>query len=117
MQWGFDLATRGGISIAMSDMLVPDSKHEILAEAEEEVRQIDQQYTSGLVTAQERYNNVVDICGKAGDRVGKAMMEELSAVTVIDRFGREETQESFNSIRSEERRVGKECRIRGREEC
>src|SRR5699024_9631368 len=98
MQWGFDLATRGGISIAMSDMLVPDSKHEILSEAEEEVRQIDQQYTSGLVTAQERYNNVVDIWGKAGDRVGKAMMKELSTETVIDRFGKEETQESFNSI-------------------
>src|SRR5690625_4672004 len=98
MQWGFDLATRGGISIAMSDMLVPDSKHEILSEAEEEVRQIDQQYTSGFVTAQERYNNVVDIWGKAGDRVGKAMMKELSTETVIDRFGKEETQESFNSI-------------------
>src|SRR5690625_1829149 len=98
MQWGFDLATRGGISIAMSDMLVPASKHEILSEAEEEVRQIDQQYTSGLVTAQERYNNVVDIWGKAGDRVGKAMMQELSTETVVDRFGKEETQESFNSI-------------------
>src|SRR5690625_7075680 len=98
MQWCFNLASRFGISISMSDMLVPDSKHEILAEAEEEVRQIDQQYTSGLVTAQERYNNVVDIWGKAGDRVGKAMMEELSTETVIDRFGKEETQESFNSI-------------------
>src|SRR5699024_405380 len=73
-------------------------KHEILSEAEEEVRQIDQQYTSGLVTAQERYNNVVDIWGKAGDRVGKAMMQELSTETVVDRFGKEETQESFNSI-------------------
>src|SRR5699024_10722682 len=66
--------------------------------AEEEVRQIDQQYTSGSVTAQERYNNVVDIWGKAGDRVGKAMMQELSTETVVDRFGKEESQESFNSI-------------------
>src|SRR5690625_2375216 len=82
----------------MSDMLVPKAKEEILAEAAEEVRQIDQQYTSGLVTAQERYNNVVDIWGKAGDRVGKAMMEELSTEVVENRFGEQENQESFNSI-------------------
>jgi len=98
MQSGFRLATRGGISIAMSDMVVPQAKDEILAEAAEEVKQIDQQYTSGLVTAQERYNNVVDIWGKASDRVGKAMMEQLSTEKVENRFGEDESQPSFNSI-------------------
>src|SRR5690625_3331040 len=98
MQWGFDLATRGGISIAMSDMLVPKAKEEILAEAAEEVRQIDQQYTSGLVTSQERYNNVVDIWGKAGDRVGKAMMEQVATESVVNRQGEKVQQETFNSI-------------------
>ncbi|MER1969007.1 DNA-directed RNA polymerase subunit beta' [Castellaniella sp. GW247-6E4] len=98
MQSGFRLATRGGVSIAMGDMVVPAVKGEILAQASKEVKEIDKQYSSGLVTAQERYNNVVDIWGKAGDRVGKAMMEQLSTEPVIDRHGKEVRQESFNSI-------------------
>ncbi|MFW8567307.1 DNA-directed RNA polymerase subunit beta' [Orrella sp. 11846] len=98
MQSGFSLATKGGISIAMEDMLVPDVKTEILAQASAEVKEIDKQYSSGLVTSQERYNNVVDIWGKAGDRVGKAMMEQLASEPVINRHGKEVRQESFNSI-------------------
>ncbi|HLU19203.1 MAG TPA: DNA-directed RNA polymerase subunit beta', partial [Pusillimonas sp.] len=98
MQAGFRLATRGGISIAMNDMLVPSVKEEILAQASAEVKEIDKQYSSGLVTAQERYNNVVDIWGKAGDKVGRSMMEQLSTEPVIDRHGNEVRQESFNSI-------------------
>ncbi|NYE27068.1 DNA-directed RNA polymerase subunit beta' [Pigmentiphaga litoralis] len=98
MQSGFRLATRGGISICMDDMLIPDAKVGILAEASKEVKEIDKQYSSGLVTSQERYNNVVDIWGKAGDRVGKAMMEQLSTEPVIDRHGNATRQESFNSI-------------------
>ncbi|MFA5665021.1 DNA-directed RNA polymerase subunit beta' [Castellaniella sp.] len=98
MQAGFRLATRAGISIAMGDMVVPTSKADILNEASREVKEIDKQYSSGLVTAQERYNNVVDIWGKAGDRVGKAMMEQLSTEPVIDRHGKQAHQESFNSI-------------------
>jgi DNA-directed RNA polymerase subunit beta' len=98
MQSGFRLATRGGISIAMGDMLIPPVKEEILAAATAEVKEIDKQYSSGLVTAQERYNNVVDIWGKAGDKVGKAMMEKLATEPVVDRHGNETRQESFNSI-------------------
>jgi DNA-directed RNA polymerase subunit beta' len=98
MQAGFRLATRGGISIAMGDMLIPAAKVEILAEATREVKEIDKQYSSGLVTSQERYNNVVDIWGKAGDKVGKAMMEQLATEPVVDRHGDKVRQESFNSI-------------------
>jgi len=98
MQSGFKLATRGGISIAMGDMLIPTAKEGILAEASREVKEIDKQYSSGLVTSQERYNNVVDIWGKAGDKVGKAMMEQLATEPVINRHGEEVRQESFNSI-------------------
>ncbi|EMR4172133.1 DNA-directed RNA polymerase subunit beta', partial [Pseudomonas aeruginosa] len=68
------------------------------AEASREVKEIDKQYSSGLVTSQERYNNVVDIWGKAGDKVGKAMMEQLATEPVINRHGEEVRQESFNSI-------------------
>ena len=98
MQSGFRLATRAGISICVDDMLVPPQKATLIAAAEQEVKQIEQQYSSGLVTAGERYNKVVDIWGKAGDEVGKAMMEQLKVEDVIKRDGTKSTQESFNAI-------------------
>ncbi len=98
MQNGFRLATRAGISIAIDDMLVPPQKVKILADAEHEVKEIEQQYTSGLVTQGERYNKVVDIWGRAGDEVGKAMMDQLRVQTVRDADGKEVEQESFNAI-------------------
>jgi len=98
MQAGFRLATRAGISISIDDMLVPPQKHELIARAEREVKEIEQQYVSGLVTAGERYNKVVDIWGKTGDEVGKVMMAQLSKQKVADRHGRQVDQESFNSI-------------------
>ncbi len=78
MQAGFTIATRAGISIGVDDMLVPREKHDLIGEAEREVKEIENQYTSGLVTAGERYNKVVDIWCRAGDQVGKVMMEQLS---------------------------------------
>ncbi len=98
LQYGFRLATRAGISICIEDMLVPTEKPSIIERAEAEVKEIAQQYTSGLVTAGERYNKVVDIWGKAGDEVSKVMMGQLSKETVIDRHGNKVPQESFNSI-------------------
>ncbi|BEI38093.1 DNA-directed RNA polymerase subunit beta' [Polynucleobacter sp. HIN8] len=98
LQAGFRLATKAGISIAIDDMLIPSSKDGIINEAAGKVKEYDKQFMSGLVTNQERYNNVVDIWGAAGDQVGKAMMDELSHVDVTDRNGRSVRQESFNSI-------------------
>jgi len=98
LQNGFRLATKAGISIAIDDMLVPKEKHDIIREAEREVKEIEQQYTSGLVTAGERYNKVVDIWGKAGDKVSKVMMDQLKLEKVVDRHGNTVEQESFNSI-------------------
>jgi DNA-directed RNA polymerase subunit beta' len=98
MQAGFTIATRGGISICVDDMLIPLQKHKLIADAESEVKEIEQQYTSGLVTVGERYNKVVDIWGRAGDQVGKAMMDQLSSEEVLDRKGVSVKQESFNSI-------------------
>jgi DNA-directed RNA polymerase subunit beta' len=98
LQYGFRLATRAGISICIEDMLVPTEKPGIIERAEKEVKEIAQQYTSGLVTAGERYNKVVDIWGKAGDEVSKVMMGQLSKETVTDRHGNQVPQESFNSI-------------------
>jgi DNA-directed RNA polymerase subunit beta' len=98
LQNGFRLATKAGISICIDDMLVPKEKHEIIEAAEHEVKDIEQQYVSGLVTAGERYNKVVDIWGKAGDKVSKVMMDQLRLQKTIDRHGKEVDQESFNSI-------------------
>jgi DNA-directed RNA polymerase subunit beta' len=98
LQSGFKLATRAGISIGIDDMLVPKEKPGLIERAEKEVKEIEQQYVSGLVTAGERYNKVVDIWGKTGDEVGKVMMAQLSKQKVIDRHGKEVDQESFNSI-------------------
>ena len=70
-------------------MLVPKEKHNIIARAQKEVKEIEQQYVSGLVTSGERYNKVVDIWGKSGDEVSKVMMAQLSKENVIDRHGKE----------------------------
>ncbi len=98
LQNGFRLATKAGISIAVDDMLVPPEKAAIIERSEKEVKEIEQQYSSGLVTSGERYNKVVDIWGKAGDEVSKVMMAQLAKEKVIDRHGNEVDQESFNSI-------------------
>jgi DNA-directed RNA polymerase subunit beta' len=98
MYTGFSMAAKGGISICLQDMLMPPQKHDILAAAEAEVKEIESQYTSGLVTQGERYNKVVDIWGQAGDKVAKAMMEQLQTEVVLDRDGKEVKQDSFNSI-------------------
>lgn len=98
MQSGFSLSTKGGISIAMDDMLIPNVKQGILSEAHNEVKEIDRQYSSGLVTSQERYNNVIDIWGKASDKIGRAMMDQLAVEQTVNRLGDNVNQESFNSI-------------------
>jgi len=98
LQAGFRLATKAGISICIDDMLVPEEKQGIIDRAQKEVKEIEQQYVSGLVTAGERYNKVVDIWGKSGDEVSKVMMAKLSKEMVTDRHGNQVQQESFNSI-------------------
>ncbi|HMM72549.1 MAG TPA: DNA-directed RNA polymerase subunit beta', partial [Rhodocyclaceae bacterium] len=98
MQQGFSLATRAGISIAVGDMQVPAQKEQIIAMAEAEVKEIAQQCSSGLVTDNERYNKVVDIWGRAGDKVAKAMMDQLAMGKISDKSGGLVDQESFNAI-------------------
>src|SRR5690242_4659787 len=98
MQAGYTLATRGGISFAADDILVPAEKQKIIADSEAQVKEIEAQYTSGLVTQGERYNKVVDIWGRAGDDIAKAMMAQLGSMDVTDREGNVVKQDSFNSI-------------------
>ncbi|MCL2873218.1 MAG: DNA-directed RNA polymerase subunit beta' [Betaproteobacteria bacterium] len=98
MQSGYALATRCGISFAADDMMVPDEKKGIIEVAEKEVKEIERQYTSGLVTHGERYNKVVDIWGRAGDDIAKVMMARLSKMDMVNREGETITQDSFNAI-------------------
>ena len=98
MYTGFAFAAKGGISICVDDMEIPKEKTVLLAKANGEVKEIEQQYRQGLVTNGERYNKVVDIWGRAGDDIAKAMMKNLSTEKVFDRDGQEVEHESFNSI-------------------
>ena len=86
MYTGFSFATRAGISICIQDMQIPQAKVDLISKAEKEVKEIEQQYTSGLVTQGERYNKVVDIWGRCGDMVAKAMMDHLGKEPVLDQF-------------------------------
>ncbi|OQX41347.1 MAG: DNA-directed RNA polymerase subunit beta', partial [Candidatus Sedimenticola endophacoides] len=98
MYMGFRLATKAGVSIGMNDMVIPREKGNILSMAEREVREIEKQYASGLVTNGERYNKVVDIWSHTNDQVAKAMMAGLGKESVTNSEGKQEQQDSFNSI-------------------
>jgi DNA-directed RNA polymerase subunit beta' len=98
MYTGFGMATRAGLSIGVDDMLPPPEKAEIIAEAEDEVKSIQNQYVSGLLTDGERYNKVVDIWTRTTEKLTKTMMERLGSEEVKDAAGRAASQESFNSI-------------------
>ncbi len=98
MYTGFHYATRAGVSIGVDDMVVPQQKTKILSAAEREVKEIQEQYSSGLVTNGERYNKVVDIWSRTNDQVAKAMMEKLGTDEVTDIKGNKVRQKSFNSI-------------------
>ena len=77
MYTGFHYAALSGASVGIDDMVIPDAKKDIIAAAEAEVAEIQDQFLSGLVTAGERYNKVIDIWASANDRVSKAMMDNL----------------------------------------
>jgi len=98
MYTGFAYATRAAVSFGINDMVIPEEKAKILAEAEQEVKEIENQYTSGLVTNGERYNKVVDIWSRTNDQVAKAMMEKLGKEEVVNAKGEKVKQDSFNSV-------------------
>ena len=98
MYTGFKFATRSGVSFCSDDMVIPAEKKDILNAAEQEVKEIEQQYSSGLVTKGERYNKVVDIWSHTNDKVARSMMEKLGKEQIEDAEGNVHTQPSFNSI-------------------
>ncbi|MBA6421590.1 DNA-directed RNA polymerase subunit beta' [Pseudomonas neustonica] len=98
MYTGFAYSTISGASIGVNDFVIPDEKARIIDEATEEVKEIEDQYASGLVTQGEKYNKVIDLWSKANDEISKAMMDNLKSTRVLDRDGKEVDQESFNSM-------------------
>jgi DNA-directed RNA polymerase subunit beta' len=98
MYTGFYYATRAGISIGVDDMVTPSEKPEILRQAEGEVKSIQKQYASGLLTNGERYNKVVDIWSRTSEKVANRMMEQLGTEEVVDAQGNKVRQDSFNPI-------------------
>lgn len=98
MYTGFSFATRAGISIGIEDMVIPDTKPAIIDEAETEVKDIEEQYASGLITNGERYNKVIDIWSHTNDRLAKEMMKKLGKETFTNKAGEDIEHPSFNSI-------------------
>ena len=101
MYTGYSYATKAGMSISVHDMLVPQEKSSILESADAEVKEIQDQYSSGLVTQGERYNKVVDIWGRAGDKVADAMMKQLKEEDVYDLNGNLVKDEQGNALKQE----------------
>ena len=106
MYMGYHYATVSGISIGFNDFEIPPEKYELVDAASEEVKDIETQYASGLLTQGEKYNKVIDIWSRANDKVSKAMMDRLSKEQVIGPDGKpvkgengeDLMQESFNSV-------------------
>lgn len=98
MYTGFTYAARSGASVGIDDMIIPIKKIDIIDAAESEVAEIQDQFQTGLVTAGERYNKVIDIWAAANERVSKAMMDNLATETVVNSDGLVEVQASFNNI-------------------
>ncbi len=97
MELGFKFSTLAGLSICIDNMVIPESKTKMIAEAEKQVAEIQQQYDEGLITDGERYNKVVDIWAQTSDRVAKEMMNKIEKQTYkVD--GKEIVGPSFNPI-------------------
>nr|WP_220485802.1 DNA-directed RNA polymerase subunit beta' [Pseudoalteromonas sp. K222D] len=98
MYTGFHYAMKSGVSIGIDDLVIPPVKAQIIEAAEAEVTEINQQFQSGLVTAGEKYNKVIDIWSRVNENLSREMMSNLSKDTVINAQGEEVEQASFNSV-------------------
>jgi len=98
MYTGYQYSTKSGSSIGVNDFEIPEEKAALVDRAYGEVKEIEEQYAAGLVTQGEKYNKVIDIWSRTNDQVSKSMMATLSKETVKNRDGKDEQQDSFNSV-------------------
>ncbi|MFO8193018.1 MAG: DNA-directed RNA polymerase subunit beta' [Bacillota bacterium] len=80
---GFHYATQAGVTVAISDVIIPPQKQEILKNAEEKVELTEQQFARGLITESERYDRVIEVWGNAKDEVTSALMTGLDELNPI----------------------------------
>ncbi|MBI4820383.1 MAG: DNA-directed RNA polymerase subunit beta' [Deltaproteobacteria bacterium] len=96
---GYTESTRAGISVSIDDMRIPRQKHELVARAETDVTEIENQYTEGLITFGERYNKIIDIWARVSEEVAKVLMEGISTEMVKSPDGTQERRmPTFNPI-------------------
>jgi DNA-directed RNA polymerase subunit beta' len=98
MYMGYEFSTKSGSSIGINDFIIPDDKERIVSEAEQEVRDIEAQFASGLVTQGEKYNKAIDIWSRANEMIAKSMMDNISEEEFTDNEGNKVLSESFNSV-------------------
>ena len=96
---GYGQSTAAGISISIDDMRIPPEKEKLVAEAQAEVNEIENQYTEGLITDGERYNKVIDIWARVSEQVAKVLMDGISTEVVKSQDGsKERKMPTFNPI-------------------
>ena len=98
MYMGYEFSTKSGASLCVDDFVIPEDKQEFVEEAEKEVKDIESQFASGLVTQGEKYNKVIDIWSRASEMIAKSMMDNISTQEVKDSRGKLVNVESFNSV-------------------
>ena len=77
MSLGFQQACKAGISFGKDDLIIPEAKRELVAEAQDQVKQYEQQYQDGLITQGEKYNKVVDVWSRCTDKVAEEMLKMI----------------------------------------
>jgi DNA-directed RNA polymerase subunit beta' len=98
MYMGFQYSTKSGISFCSNDMTIPDTKASMVDEAQAQVKEVQKQYSQGVVTDGERYNKVIDIWSRTSETVAKAMMDEIGFDDFVNAKGEIEKLPSFNSV-------------------
>jgi DNA-directed RNA polymerase subunit beta' len=78
-QLGFRMAYSGGLSFSINDLIIPDIKEELLENAKAEVDEVWENYNMGLITNNERYNQIVDIWSRVDTRITETLIRELSS--------------------------------------
>ena len=96
---GFKYSTLAGISFSVADVKVPDSKKDILADADKQVEKVRNQYRRGLITDDERYQSVVNIWEKATNDVSKAMEENFDDLNPIYMMVKSGARGNMNQLR------------------
>ncbi|HPC84953.1 MAG TPA: DNA-directed RNA polymerase subunit beta' [Smithellaceae bacterium] len=95
---GFKYATISGLSFAVGNMIIPENKKTIVAQADKDVLKIQKQYMDGLITDGERYNKVIDIWAQATEKIASEMLTGISTEEVAGGDGKKRRIESFNPI-------------------